>query len=135
MARISKHLAVDGLKELRDTFKRLAPKEAALAAEDTVYAIAELVEGRIFRRLRERSRTGRLSQSLTKHRKKMKDGIASAEVRGGATAPYLLMREFGTSRTPAAPSITPAVEETRPQMAQIMRELFAQRLEKRLKKK
>jgi HK97 gp10 family phage protein len=132
MARTRQTLVVDGLAELRETFKA-AQEEANKAAGDAVFAIAELVEGRIFRRLRERSKSGRLSRSLTMRRKQTKDGIAAAEVRGGATAPYMLMREFGTSRTPAAPSITPAVEETRPQMPAIYRELFGQALERRLR--
>jgi len=123
-----------GLKELRDTFSKRAPKEAAAAADDTVLEIAKVVESRIFRRMQNFARTGRLAHSIFTRRRQQKDGIAQAEVRGGATAPYMLIAEFGTSRTTAQPSIVPSVEETRPELPALMSQLFGQRLEKRLKK-
>lgn len=135
MARGKFKVEVIGLKELRDQFKNVAPKEANEAAADTVYEIAGVVEGRLFRRLREKSRTGRLAFSTFRRRRPTRDGIVEAEVRGGATAPYLLIREFGTVHMPAAPAIGPATEETRPEVPTLMREHFGKRLEQRLRKK
>lgn len=135
MARKAAGVSLDGLADLRDTFRNVAPKEADKAAEDTVGAVAEAVEKTLFRKLQNYANTGRLMHSLFTRRKKVRDGIATAEVRGGATAPYLLMAEFGTSKTKAQPAIVPTVEELRPQMPQMYRELFAEKLAKRMKRK
>ena len=135
MARKAAGVSLDGLADLRDTFRNVAPKEADKAAEDTVGAVAEFAEKTLFRKLQNHSKTGRLMHSLFTRRKKVRDGIATAEVRGGATAPYLLLQEFGTSKTKAQPAIVPTVEELRPQMPQIYKELFAEKLAKRMKRK
>ena len=135
MARKAAGVSLDGLADLRDTFRNVAPKEADKAAEDTVGAVAEAVEKTLFRKLQNYANTGRLMHSLFTRRKKVRDGIATAEVRGGATAPYLLMAEFGTSKTKAQPAIVPTAEEVRPQMPQIYKELFAEKLAKRMKRK
>lgn len=128
-------LKIEGLKALRDTLRKRAPEAADKAATDTVGEIADLVERRIFRRLQNFGRTGRLAHSLiVRKRLKPRDGIVSAEVRGGATAPYMLINEFGTVRTPAQPAITPSVEETRPELPALYKQFFFEALARRLKR-
>lgn len=135
MARKTSGLQIEGLEELRDTFRRVAPAEAEKAADDTVLSVAKYVEARLFRRLQNFARTGRLMHSIFSRRRKAQYGVHVAEVRGGATAPYLLMQEFGTSKTDAQPSIGPAVEDVRPDLPAIYREEFAANFAKRLKRK
>lgn len=126
-------LALDGLDELRRTVGDLAPKEADRLVGDCNMRVAERVESRLFRRLQNKTRTGRLMRSTLIRRKRPDRGVHVAEVRGGANAPYLLMREFGTSKTAPSPSIGPAVEETRPEVPALYRDQFFESLAKVLK--
>lgn len=120
-------LGLEGADELRDNCG-LARAEADKASGDAVFEVAKVVEGALFRQLREKNRSGRLSYSLVVRRKRPVHGLHSAEVRGGGTAPYLLMREHGTSRMRAEPSIVPATEEVRPELPRLYREHFADKV-------
>lgn len=128
-------LELDGLATLRDTLTGFAPAEADKIAGDAVHAVAKSVENAIFQRLRSYSRSGQLAFSLTVVRKREKLGLLESQVRGGGTAPYLLMREFGTSQMKAAPAIVPATEEIRPDLPAMMKGQFADKLAEALAKR
>lgn len=128
-------MEVEGLAELRETLQKILPDEAEKILAGTVFEVAKRVEQRMFRHLQSFSVKGRSLHSLRVRKRKTRDRIAEAAVRGGATAPYLLMLEFGTRRTKAKPFITPAVEEVRPDLPAIYRAEFAAVLEKALARK
>lgn len=135
MARKREAVTIEGARELQEMLRRVIPEEAQRLASSAVFEVAKVVEGRIFRRLQNTSDTGRLAHSLFTRRKMVKDAVASAEVRGGASAPYLLMQEFGTSKTRANPAIVPAVEETRPELPALYRRELGEKLEKAIARK
>ena len=128
-------LEMDGLSELRETLQRILPDEAEKILRETVHNIGDRVEKLLFRRLQNLARTGRASHSLKVRKKKGEKHFPVAEVRGGSTAPYLLMLEWGTRKTKAKPFINPTVEEVRPQLPAIYRAEFAEVLEKALARK
>jgi HK97 gp10 family phage protein len=133
MATRSQSLKVEGIKELREMLKGIAPKEANNAMRAATFAIAnEVVLPGLQRRVKEA--TGDLKKSLFAIRRRGRPGEHISEVRGGSTAPYMLMLEFGTSKTRAQPFIVPATEEIRPKQAELYRELFFEKLRKTLER-
>lgn len=137
MARTGKApgLELQGLADLRETFRKVAPAEADKAADETVGEVAQVVEHRLFRRLQSFANSGRLMHSLFVRRRRPKAGMLEAQVRGGATAPYMLINEFGTVHTKAQPAIVPTVEETRPELPALYREFFGKNLAKALRRR
>lgn len=130
MARGRKVLSFEGLDEMRDTLTNLAPSQANSIARQTVYAVAQRVEAVLKRRIKKRSGKGEKSIKAVRRRGTPTEHVS--EVRGGGTAPYLLMLEHGTSKTRAQPFIVPGTEEIRPDLPQIYREEFFNKLAKSL---
>lgn len=133
MARTRTRLAYEGLHELRDQLTNVAPSQANSIARQTVFGVAQRVEEELKRRIKKRSHAGEESIFTVRRRGTPTEHVS--EVRGGATAPYLLMLEFGTSRTKAQPYITPGTESIRPELERIYKEEFAEKLAKSLKRK
>lgn len=123
-------LQITGIDDLRRTLAEMAPNEARNLARATVYGVAVRVRDRLQGRVTKRS--GRLGQSIKVVRRRGRPDEPVTDVRGGATAPYMLMLEFGTSRTRAQPFIVPTIEEIRPELPAIYREEFGKKLEKAL---
>lgn len=136
MSRMSKltTMQVTGLDDLRETLGAVAPNEANNILRATVHGIAGQVRDAM------KGRVKRLSGALAKSIKAVRRGspapnVHVSDVRIGATAPYGLMLEFGTSKTPAQPYIVPTVEEMRPTMPAEYREQFFSKYEKALAKR
>lgn len=133
MATRSQTMQVEGLKELRAMLKGIAPKEVNNAMRAATFAMAkEFVLPALQRRVKED--TGDLKKTLLAVRRRGQPGVHVSEVRGGRGAPYMLMLEFGTSRTRAQPFIVPTIEELRPKQAEIYREQFFEKLKKALER-
>lgn len=124
---------VEGLEELRETLTDLAPREANNILRNTVNGVAARVRDEMKRNVAKDSRD--LEKSIKVVRRRGKPNFPISEVRMGATAPYGLMLEFGTSKTKAQPFVVPSVESLRPHMAEIYREEFGKKLEKALAKR
>lgn len=123
-------ISYDGREELRETLTNLAPNEARNIMRQATYGLARRVEEVL--RSRVKKRRGALADSLFSVRRRGTSDEIVSEVRGGAKAPYMLMLEFGTSRTRAQPFIVPGVESVRPELRDWYREEFAQKLAKTL---
>jgi len=123
-------LEMDGLAELRETLERILPDEAEKILRQTVHNLGErvavLLQGAV------KKDTHAAERSIRVRRKRGEKHYPVAEVRGGSTAPYLIMLEFGTRRTKAQPFINPTVEGVRPDLPGIYRQEFAEVLEKAL---
>lgn len=126
-------IVIEGLEELRSTLEDLAPKQVANILRASVHGIAGDARDRLKERVRQP--TGQLRDSIKAYRKRSYPYFPVSEVRGGATAPYMLMLEFGTSRTKAQPFIVPTTEEMRPKLPAQYRETFGKKLEKSLERK
>lgn len=126
-------LEMDGLAELRETLERILPGEAEKILRETVHNLGARVAEALQRAVKKDTRQA--ERSIRVRKKRGQKHFPEAEVRGGASAPYLLMLEFGTRRTRAQPFITPTVEQTRPDLPRVYREEFAQALEKALARK
>lgn len=126
-------IVIEGLQELAETLTDLAPNQVANILRASVHGIA----GKIRDRMKEKVpvRTGRLRDSIKAYRLRSYPYFPVSEVRGGGTAPYMLMTEFGTSRTKAQPFIVPTTEEFRPKLPAEYRETFAKKLEKSLERR
>lgn len=124
---------VIGQRELHDTLGNRAPAEARKLGYQTVLAVAGRVRDGLRRRIAKRTRAAEKSIYTRRGRGSTPDAPI-VDVRGGATAPYLIMLEFGTKKTRAQPYITPEVEETRPQLPEIYREEFVKKLVKSIAK-
>jgi HK97 gp10 family phage protein len=120
-------MQVDGLEELRETLKDIAPREANNILRNTVHGLAGRVRDEMKTRVPVDS--GDLKKSIMAIRRRGKPNFPISEVRVGAKAPYGLMVEWGTSRTPAQPYIVPTVESLRPSIPQIYRDEFAAKFE------
>lgn len=129
MARIAKmtSMQIDGLEELRETLKDIAPREANNILRATVHGLAGVVRDELKRRVPKDTKA--LQKSIKAVRRRGKPNFPISEVRLGATAPYGLMVEFGTSDTPAQPFIVPSVEALRPKVPEIYREQFGKKFE------
>ncbi len=128
-------LELVGAKELHDLLVKEAPEAADKIAAQAVFDIGKSVESTLFRRLQNmptKQGTGLLAASLFTVKRKPGPGLVEAQVRGGATRPILLIREFGTSNQPARPAIAPTAEEHRASLPQEMRERFGDLLVKEL---
>lgn len=119
---------VFGAQELRDILKNEAPREARNIIRATVYGVAGNVRDELKRRIAKRTR--RAEKSIKAYSRGRDPNFPTVDVRGGATAPYLIMLEFGTSRTKAQPYITPTVEAMRPDLPRIYQEEFIEKLTK-----
>ena len=124
------HVQIDGVESLKEMLLDFAPNEARNILRNTVNGVAAQVRDELKRRVRKRS--GDLAASIKVVRRRGKPNFPVSDVRGGATAPYMLMLEFGTSKTKAQPFIVPAVEALRPKMPGIYREQFGKKLEQAL---
>lgn len=132
MARLANQtsMVVEGLEELREMFREIAPREANNILRTTVHALAGEVRDEM--KLRVKRRSGALAKSIKAVRRRGGPNFPVSEVRLGATAPYGLMLEFGTSKTVAQPYIVPTVESMRASIPEKYRELFGKKLEQNL---
>lgn len=131
MARGRHGLSVDvDAIDLRKMLSDLAPNEARNILRATVHGVAGQVRDELKRRIPKDSRAG--EKSIKAVRRRGEPDHPVSDVRGGDTAPYLLMLEYGTSKTRAQPFITPTVESTRPDLARIYREQFLEKLKESL---
>ncbi len=134
MANLAKQtsMVMEGLDELREMLTDIAPREANNILRATVHGIA----GRVRDKMRQlvKKRTGRLDKSIKAVRRRGGPNFPVSEVRLGATAPYGLMLEFGTSKTKAQPYIVPTVEQMRPGLPNEYREEFGKKLEANLRR-
>lgn len=117
-----------GAQDLRDQLRNYAPKEARNIMRATVYGVAGRARDLLKQRIKKRSRRGEKSIKVVRRRGDETEIVA--DVRGGSTAPYLIMLNYGTSRTKAQPFIEPSVEELRPELEKIYREEFGEKLVK-----
>ena len=122
-----------GLDELRETLMTVAPREANNILRTAVHGLAGKVRDELKRRVPVASSD--LKKSIKAVRRRGKPNFPISDVRGGATAPYMLMTEFGTSDTPAQPFIVPGVEALRPSVPQIYKEEFGSKFEKAMERK
>lgn len=124
------HVQIDGVEALKDMLLDFSPNEVRNILRNTVNGVAGQVRDELKRRVKKRS--GALADSIKVVRRKGKPNFPVSDVRGGATAPYMLMLEFGTSKTKRQPFIVPTVESMRPGMTAIYREQFGKKLEQAL---
>jgi HK97 gp10 family phage protein len=133
VARDNISMQIFGIEDLKKMLKDYAPNEARNILRQTVHGLAGKTRDVLKRRVKKRYR--RLQRSIKAVRRRSKNFEHVSEVRGGRTAPYGFMLEYGTSKTRAQPFITPGVEELRPKMAQIYRDEFGKQLERVLKRR
>lgn len=126
-------LRIEGLEDLQETLRNYLPREARNILRNTVHGIAGRVRDELKKNVTKDTRA--LEKSIKAVRRRGKPDFPVSEVRGGATAPYMLMLEYGTSRTLAQPFIVPTVEQVRPKLAGIYREEFGKKLEQAAKKR
>lgn len=126
-------LSIDGRAALHEMFTDVLPNELRNACRAATYAIA--TEARDELKSRIKKDTGAGAESIFAERKRGSQDEHVSEVRGGRGAPYLLMLEFGTSRTRAQPFIVPGTEAMRPTLPDRYRELVAEKLEKAARRK
>lgn len=131
--RASANVQVEGIKELRKTLTEFAPKQVDNLLRQAVFALARDARDKMKRRVKKRS--SRLAKSIYAVRRRGKPGLHVSEVRGGATAPYGFILEFGSRSTKAQPFITPTVEQLRAKLAEHYRENFGKQLEKAMAKR
>lgn len=132
LARITT-MQITGLEELRETLTNTAPREANNILRNTVHGLAGVVRDELKAAVAKDTRA--LEKSIKAVRRRGKPNFPVSEVRGGGTAPYMLMLEFGTSKTKAQPFIVPTTEQMRPQVPSIYREQFGKKLEASLAKR
>lgn len=133
MAKPRFSLEMEGLAELRETLERILPDEAEKILRQTVHNLGERVGDMLKGAVKKV--THQAERSIKVRKKRGEKHFPVAEVRGGATAPYLIMLEYGTRKTKAQPFITPTVEQVKPDLPRIYREEFAEVLEKTLARK
>ena len=134
MARISG--SIEGLEDLRWTFRNLAPKEARNLARVTQFAVAQKVRD-VIRRNAPKD-TGTLEKAIVAVRRRGTPDQPVSEVivtRGKGQkhdAFYWFWQEFGTVKMPPQPFVIPSVEEVRPDLPVIYREQFGVKYQKLL---
>ncbi len=126
-------IQIEGLEDLREMLGDIAPREANNILRNAVHGLAGQV--RDVMKTNVKVDTGDLRKSIRAVRRRGKPNFPISDVRVGATAPYGLMLEFGTVKTPAQPYIVPTVEQMRPKVPAIYREEFGEKLEKALAKR
>ena len=114
-----------GADDLQKTLADFAPKEARNILRATVQALAGKVRDELRKNVKQP--TGQLRKSIRSVRRRGTENEIVSEVRGGSTAPYMLMLEFGTSKTRAQPFIGPTVEQMRPDLLRFYREEFGKK--------
>jgi HK97 gp10 family phage protein len=114
-----------GYEELHKTLADFAPKEARNVLRAAVQALAGRVRDQL--RVAVKKDTRSLSKSIRSVRRRGTENEIISEVRGGATAPYMLMLEYGTSKTKAQPFIGPTVEQIRPDLPRFYKEEFGKK--------
>lgn len=119
---------VFGAHELRDLLKHEAPREARNIMRATVHGVAGRAQDGLKARIKKTTR--RAEKSIKLVRRRSDENYPVTDVRGGSNAPYLIMLNYGTSKTKAQPFIEPTAEELRPQLEQIYREEFGEKLVK-----
>lgn len=130
---MSRHLVIEGREELKDMLLDVLPNEVRNAARAATYAIAVEVVNELKHAIKKRSRKG--EESIKAYRRNSPPDAPVSEARGGRGAPYLLMLNFGTSRTKAQPFIEPTVEAKRPTLAATYREQVGRKLEQAARRK
>jgi len=126
-------IQIEGMEELRERFVGVAPREVNNILRAAVHGLAGDVRDQL--KAHVTVRTHRLQRSIKAVRRRGKPNFPVSEVRGGATAPYMLMLEFGTKRTRAQPFIVPTVEQMRPRLPEVYREEFGRKFERALEKR
>jgi HK97 gp10 family phage protein len=126
-------MQIDGIEELKETLTGFAPREVNNILRNTVHGLAGRVRDELRRNVPKRTRD--LERSIITVRRRGKPGFPISDVRGGGTAPYMLMTEFGTKHSPAQPFIVPTVESMRGDVPRHYREEFGKKLEAALKKR
>lgn len=127
------HIQIDGTEELKDMLTDFAPREVRNILRNTVNGLAGVVRDRLKATVKKRS--GALAQSIKVVRRRGKPDFPVSDVRGGGTAPYMLMLEFGTSKTRAQPFIVPTTEQMRPKIPGIYEEQFGKKVEQALRRR
>jgi HK97 gp10 family phage protein len=139
MAKNAQNITVEGIDELLHLLGDVTPKQARNIARSTVHAIAGVVRNQVRRHAP--VDTGKLKKSIVTIRRRGTPSTVQSDVvimhgKGQKfDAFYWHFVEFGTVDLPAQPFITPAVEEIGPQIPDMYRELFGQKLEKSLARK
>lgn len=124
---------VDGFEDLYETLTQVAPTRARSILRQTVHGLAGEVRDALKRNVKKDS--GQLAKSIKAYRMRGEGPDQHvSEVRGGSSAPYMLMLEFGTSKTKAQPFIVPTTENLRPQLPEIYRKEFAEKFAKSLER-
>lgn len=128
--------AIEGLEDLKGTFKLEAPREARQLARTVQFGVAQMVRNVI-------------RQNAPKDTRNLEKGIVAVRRRGTPDVPvsevmatwgkgqkhnafYWHMVEWGTSKTDAQPFVTPSVEQVRPDLPAIYREQFGKKYERLL---
>jgi HK97 gp10 family phage protein len=124
---------VEGAQDLRDLLRNYAPNEARNIMRATVHGVAGFVRDVMKGRIKKKSHQA--EKSIKAVRRRGSETEIVSDVRGGATAPYLIMLNYGTSNTEAQPFIEPTVEEVRPDLPKIYREEFGDKLVKSIARK
>lgn len=130
---VTTHIQVTGIAELKDMLEDLAPNEARNVLRNAVNGLAGVVRDKLKDAVKKRS--GDLAKSIKVVRRRGKPNFPVSDVRGGGTAPYMLMLEFGTSKTRPQPFIVPTTERMRPKLPDYYREEFGKKLEKQLERR
>jgi HK97 gp10 family phage protein len=132
-SRGARHVSFEGEEELKELFRSIAPELMATVGRQAVFGLASEVAAEMKNKVKKRS--GRLFRSIKAVRRRGSKTEIVSEVRGGDTAPYMLMLEFGTSKTKAQPFIVPTVEQFRPKVADYYKRELGEKLEKSLRRK
>lgn len=128
-------MKVEGMDELQDMLRNIAPAEARNATRAAVHALA--IRARDTMKRRVKKRTGDLEKSIyAKRRRGTSPDAPVSEVRmRGTPHSHGLILEFGTHKTRPQPFIVPTVEEMRSGLTQFYREQVGQKLEAALRRR
>lgn len=134
MARAKVTMEIEGLDDLFETLRNVAPNRARSILRQTVHGLAGNVRDELKKAVKKD--TGALAKSIKAYRLRGEGPDKPvSEVRGGSTAPYMIMLEYGTSKTKAQPFIVPTTERFKPQLAEHYRKEFAEKFAKSLARK
>jgi HK97 gp10 family phage protein len=129
-------LETEGLKELTDMLKNIAPRSANSVMRNAVVDLARDTAKEI--KSNAPRRTGRLRKSIKASRSKGERDLLESKVTITTGKDqkndgfYWKFLEFGTTKMTARPFVVPGVESIRPQVPKLLRQHFGIRLEKEL---
>lgn len=132
-------MAIEGMEELVHNLNGVLPKEAANLARATVHSVAGEVRNNM--RKKAPKATGNLRKAIVTRRNRATPTQVSSDViitygkNAKNDAWYWHLVEWGTTKTPAKPFVTPSVEEMRPKIPGIFRYQWGKKLERLMAKK